>query len=215
MHTPVPYKQGFELIRRHLADDGRKETALCGIELRCPKPFSFDGFAQFNAEYAAILKEWGVFVDDVNPVARTNVAPESAGPAEPSLYGFSYTRRCRLQQRPTFVVAGAGELPEGILAAEGIVSRGDTSAQGIAVKARFVIELMEARLTGLGAGWPSVTAIDVYTVHPIHHFLHDVILARAGAAAVHGIRWFYSRPPIEEIEFEMDLRGVHTEIRID
>jgi GAF domain-containing protein len=32
-----------------------------------------------------VLKGWGVFLDGVNPVARTNVAPEVSPPAEPSL----------------------------------------------------------------------------------------------------------------------------------
>lgn len=214
LHQPVPYERGFELITQHLEHEGRKRAALCAIELRSPKPFTFAGFAEFNARYARILEEWSLFVDGVNPVARTNVAPEIAAPSEPVLYGFSYTKRCRLSERPTFVVAGAGELPEGVLEADGIIDRGDTSVDGIARKARFVMDLMEARLTGLGSDWAGVTAIDVYTVHPLHHLLKEIILERAGAAALHGIRWFFTRPPIEEIEFEMDLRGVHTELRI-
>jgi hypothetical protein len=73
---------------------------------------------------------------------------------------------------------------------------------------------MEHRLRGLGGDWPLVTAIDVYTVHPVGPLLPEIILGRAGAAAVHGVRWFHSRPPIIGIEFEMDLRSVRTELRI-
>ncbi len=73
------------------------------------------------------------------------------------------------------------------------------------------MDLMENRLVGLRGDWPMVTAIDVYTIHPIEHLLRRVILDRAGAVAIH---WHYSRPPIEAIEFEMDLRGVRTEIRV-
>ena len=57
-----------------------------------------------------ILEGWGLFVDGVNPVARTNAAPEVAPPAEPSLHGFSFTRPSDDAAPPTFVVAGAGEL---------------------------------------------------------------------------------------------------------
>jgi hypothetical protein len=38
------------------------------------------------------------------------------------------------------------------------------------------------------------------------------ILSAAGAAAVHGVRWYPSHPPIVGLEYEMDLRGVAREI---
>jgi hypothetical protein len=210
LHRPVPYLRGFDAIERHLASEGRPRAALCGVELRCPRPYSFEGFAEFNAGYARILEGWGLLVDGVNPVARTNVAPEVDPPVEPVLYGFSYTRPCDPSAPPTFVVAGAGELPEGVLEAEGIVRAGDISPGGVAAKARCVMDLLDGRLRGLGGAWADVTAIDVYTIHPI---LPEAILDRAGPAAIHGVRWFYSRPPIVGIEYEMDLRGVRTELR--
>jgi hypothetical protein len=212
--SPPPYRTGFERIAEHLTAAGRPKAALCGIELRSPAPFSFAGFAAFNGEYASILKEWGLFVNGVNPVARTNVAPVVNPPGEPALYGFSYTRPCAGTQPLTFVVAGAGELPEGILAAESIVARGDTSARGIATKTDFVLDLMERRLFGLGADWSLVNAIDVYTIHSLDHVLPELVLKRAGSATIHGARWHYSRPPITEIEYEMDLRGTRTEVHL-
>jgi hypothetical protein len=75
LHRPTPYRQGFDLIENHLEREGRPKAALCGVELRSPRPFTFQGFAEFNAEYASMLKDWGLFVDGINPVARTNVAP--------------------------------------------------------------------------------------------------------------------------------------------
>ena len=189
-------------------------TSLCGVELRSPRPFSFSGFAEFNASYARILEQWGVFVEGVNPVARTNVAPEVCPPPEPSIYGFSYARPCDPKLPASFVVAGAGELPEGVLEAAAIVRQGETTADAIVEKARFVMDLMAARLQGLGVSWETVSAIDLYTIHPVVTLLPEVILGRAGASAIHGVRWFYSRPPIEEIEYEMDLRGVRTELRL-
>jgi hypothetical protein len=35
------------------------------------------------------------------------------------------------------------------------------------------------------------------------------------AASRLGVHWFYSRPPVREIEFEMDMRGVDQEFVID
>jgi hypothetical protein len=215
LQRPLPYRLGFDRIAGHLKAESRPRAALCGIELRSPAPFSFPGFAAFNGEYAAILSEWGLLVKGVNPVARTNVAPVICPPAEPVLYGFSYSRPCPNHQPSTFVVAGAGELPEGILVAESIVARGDISPGGIKTKAGFVLDLMERRLRGLGADWPLVNAIEVYTVHSLDGTLPELVLKRAGLAGIHGIRWHYTRPPITEIEFEMDLRGTRTEVYLD
>jgi len=215
LQRPVPYRSGFDRIDRFLEQHGRSRAALCGIELRSPRPYSFAGFAEFNASYAAILQSWGLFVNGINPVPRTNVAPLVAAPTEPVLYAFSYTQPCDQIAGPTFIVAGGGELPEGILARDGIISLGDTSPSGLESKARFVMDLMENRLHGLGEDWSQVTAADVYTIHPIDRLLAPVILERMGAAAIHGIRWHFSRPPIDDIEFEMDLRGVRGELRME
>ncbi len=211
---PVPYKLGFDLIDQHLKVHGRPKAALCGIELRSPRPFTFGGFAEFNAGYSKILEGWGLFVDGVNPVARANVAPEVDPPSEPILFGFSYTRPCDPSLPPTFVVSGAGELPEGILAPEAIINVGDTSSEAMTQKASFVMDLMEIRLGGLGADWSEVTDVDIYTVHALEKILPYVILRRIGSAGVLGVRWFFSRPPIVGIEFEMDLRGVRTDDRL-
>lgn len=211
LQRSLPYHEGFARVAAFLDAEQRPKAALCGMELRSPRPFTFEGFGQFNAEYAALLQEWGVFVNGMNPVARTNVAPEVTPPVEPQLYGFSYTRRSASDAPPTFVVAGGGELPEGKLARADIVALGDVSPQGVATKARFVMDLMENRLYGLGVNWSRVSVADVYTIHPIEHLLPEVILQRIRPADGHGIHWHYSRPPIAEIEFEMDVRGVRNE----
>lgn len=212
LQTPIPYRLGFERVAEFLNEQGRPKDALCAISLRSPRPFTFQGFADFNAEYAAILQSWGLFVDGVNPVARTNVAPVINPPAEPLLYGFSFTRPCAGNLTPTFVVAGAGELPEGVLSRQRIVALGDISPAGLAVKARFVMDLMEARLHGLGVDWPQVSTVNVYTAYSLTPLLPEIVLGRIGSASIHGATWHFSRPPIEEIEYEMDLRGTHVEL---
>jgi len=209
--APLPWRDGFARIERHLREQGRPRTALCGIELRSPAQFSFEGFASFNDGYRGLLAEWGILVGEDNPIPRTNVAPAAGAPAEPSLYAFAYTAP-GATPAPTFIVAGAGEMRDRARGADGIVRRGDTSADGMREKARFVMGVMQDRLRALGADWGRVTAIDVYTVEPIHGFLLDEILRPAGPAAIHGIRWFPSRPPIQGLEFEMDLRGVAREL---
>ena len=48
LQAPVPWRQGFAEIERHLRDLGRPRTALGAIELRIPSPLTFGGFAEFN-----------------------------------------------------------------------------------------------------------------------------------------------------------------------
>ncbi|PYN38440.1 MAG: hypothetical protein DME01_02250 [Candidatus Rokuibacteriota bacterium] len=211
LRAPIPWRDGFALIDRHLRAEGRPRAALCAIELRSPAPFTFDGFDAFNAGYQALLKEWNLLVDGANPIARTNVAPVAGAPPEPSLYGFGYTVP-GATQRPTFIVAGAGEMRERGVGVEGIVRHGETSAAAMREKAAHVMRIMQARLQGLGGAWSDVTTIDIYTVQPIEPFLADTVLAPAGAAAIHGVRWFPSRPPVIGLEYEMDLRGVAREL---
>ncbi|MBY0375760.1 MAG: hypothetical protein K2Q23_17320 [Bryobacteraceae bacterium] len=210
---PVKLNDGFERLRAHLAEGKRPVTALCGMELRSPAPFTFAGFNDFNAGYIGVLKAWGVFVDGVNPIARTNIAPEIAPPREPSLYGFSYTMPSGRREK-TFVVAGAGELPEGSLKPEDVIRRGDLSSEGWREKIRYVMGLMSGRIQGLGVSWDLATAIEIYTVHPICAHMANEIVKPARQGAAHGFTWHYARPPIVTIEYEMDLRGCAREILI-
>jgi hypothetical protein len=202
---------GFQRIESYLASLHRRRQALCGVELRSPRPFTFRGFQDFNQQYVGILKRWGILLDGLNPVARTNVAPEVTPPAEPSLYGFSITLPSE-NGPPSFVVAGTGELPEGSLDPHDVVRRGETSVDALREKVRFVMERMSSRLTGLGASWAQVTATQIYTVHDIHPFMGAEVLVKMREAARMGVNWHYARPPIESIEYEMDVRSCRREV---
>ena len=68
---------------------------------------------------------------------------------------------------------------------------------------------MEARLSALGLTWSDATATQVYTVQDLHPFLADEIIRRGAANG--GLTWHYCRPPVVELEFEMDCRGVGLE----
>jgi hypothetical protein len=88
---PLPLAEGFDAIEAYLAGIGRSPTAFCACELRSPTQFSDAGFVAFNRHYVERLAAWGIFRDEVNPVARSNVCPEIDPPATPSFYAFSYT----------------------------------------------------------------------------------------------------------------------------
>jgi hypothetical protein len=207
LRRPMPYRKGFDVIDAHLRKQGQPRAALCAIELRMAEALTFDGFGSFNEGYRALLKEWDILIDGENPIARTNVAPVVGAPPEPSLYGFAYTLPGG-PGTPTFVVAGSGEMRDRSLDAAGIVRRGETTPAAMAEKAAFVVGVMDERLRALGAGWTDVTAVNVYTAQPIESYLADTILRRLGAAAVHGVTWHLSHPPVRDLAFEMDMRGV-------
>jgi len=218
LQAPVPWREGFARIDRRLRALGRPRTALCAIELRVPTPLTFAGFAEFNRGYRELLGEWGLLVDGRNPVARTNVAPVVGPPPEASLYAFSYTVATepgeRSYGRPTFVAAGSGELRPGQASRSGIVRPDETSPDALREKAGYVMGVMQARLAGLGAAWTDVTAVDIYTAHPLESFLATEVLAAMGPAAIHGVHWYLSHPPVAGLAFEMDLRGVRREVRL-
>jgi hypothetical protein len=206
---PVPLARGFERVAAWIATAGRPLTAFCACELRSPAPFTEDGFRAFNEIYVATLGRWGLFDGRINPVARSNVCPEIDPPPEPSFHAFAFAVAAP-QAAPSFVIAGSGEAPEGRGSyAAHIVRRGETAAGAMREKARFVLGEMERRLAFLGFAWPDTTATQVYTVRDPFPFLADEIVRRGAARA--GLTWHFSRPPVRELEFEMDCRGVATE----
>lgn len=211
--NPPPLADGFAAIEAHLARLGRPPTAFCACELRSPAQFTDAGFVSFNRSYVERLAAWGIFRDEVNPVARSNVCPEIDPPEAPVFHAFSYTVPSDGDTRPSFVCAGSGEAREGGASyAERIIRLGDQSPEGMREKARFVLGEMERRMTALGFGWTDVTATQVYTVHDIHPFLADTIVRRGAARA--GLTWHYARPPVQGLDYEMDVRGLARELVI-
>lgn len=207
LQTALPWFEAMNAARRYLESSGLTCRSLCAVELRCPQPYAMEGFIGFNKEYKQLLDDWNMMVDGINPVARTNVSPVVNPPTEPLLYAFSYARPSQIS-RPTFVVAGGGELPDGELAERRIVRIGETSPEALIEKTECVAEIMNSRLNGLGGSSELLTAIDVYTAHSLLPLLEGVLESRIPAIARRGVRWFHSRPPIVDIEFEMDMRGV-------
>ena len=130
---------------------------------------------------------------------------------EPVLAGFSFVRPNASLRRRTWVVAGAGELVEGTLVSQGILRRGETSADALMEKAGYVCRVMAERMRGLGGTWGQASVVDAYTIHPIHGLIEPLLFKRMPAVRRVGVTWHYTRPPVVDIEFEMDLRGVVAE----
>ena len=208
--NPVPLHEGFARAEAHLASLGLPVTAFAACELRSPAPFTEDGFVAFNRAYFGVLEKWGVIVGGLNPVARSNVCPEMDKPACPSFHAFSYTVPA-VGAAPSFVIAGSGESTEGRgNYRDHTVAYRDLSVAGMRAKVRHVMGEMERRMTALGFGWADTTATQVYTVHDLFpHFAEEIV---ARGAARHGATWQFCRPPVVDLEFEVDCRGVMNEL---
>ena len=218
---PVPLAEGFRRIGAYLDELGRPCTSFCACELRSPAPFTDQGFIDFNRVYVGTLERWGIYKDGENPVARSNVCPEINPPLEPSFEAFCYTVPvsagvgaapvgAAVNGRKSFVIAGSGEARDAPgLYSDKIVRFGETSTDAMRDKARHVLGVMEIRMAALGVGWVDASTTQVYTVYDLHSFLGEDIVQRGAAPA--GLTWYYARPPVQGLEYEMDLRGVPVE----
>jgi hypothetical protein len=204
--------EGFAQIAKYIQAAGRPLTSFCACELRSPGAFTEDGFLKFNQHYVKTLAEWGLFDGTINPVARSNVCPEIDPPAEPSFYAFSFTRPSQAAT-PTFVIAGSAELRDGSGSyPERTVRYRDLSPDGMREKVRFTVGSMESRLGAFGFGWKDTTAVQAYTVHDFHPVISDELVGRGAMRS--GLTWHFARPPVIDLEYEMDCRRVMREIVI-
>ena len=61
-------------------------------------------------------------------------------------------------------------------------------------------------MAALGFDWSSSTGTHLYTVHDVHPFVGEEIAKRGAMAS--GLSWHFARPPVEDLDYEMDVRGV-------
>ncbi|VIO70740.1 2-amino-5-chloromuconate deaminase CnbZ [Bradyrhizobium ivorense] len=208
----LPLAEGFARIAAYIQGTGRPLTSFCACELRSPAAFTEDGFRAFNQHYVKTLAEWGVYDGSSNPVARSNVCPEIDPPAEPSFYAFSFTRPSP-SAAPSFVIAGGAEARGGPGSyPERIVRYRDLSAEAWREKVRFTASEMERRLAEFGFSWAETTSVQAYTVHDIHPVIVDQLVRRGATRS--GLTWHFCRPPVVDLEYEMDCRRVLREVVI-
>jgi hypothetical protein len=192
---PLPLADGLEAAGRHLRSASRPIQAIAGFELRVPAPLTADGFQEFNVDYVARLSSMGLVVDGLLPAARTNVAATIGGVSQPSVYGIHYTVPGG-RGRPAFVMSGVAEEKPADL--ETMIASMMASLSG--------------RMAELGVKWEDATRIQLYGIDDVQGLLVDHVLRHAGPAAIHGIHWFPSRPPIEGLNLEIDVRSAGTEL---
>jgi hypothetical protein len=217
--SALPIKEAFIRIEQHLHNIGRPLTAFAHCELRSPKQFDDQGFIAFNRQYVSTLERWGVYQAEGqgnsfrNPVARTNVCPEYFCPSEVGMYSFAYTVPSTEDFVKSFILSGGGDARSGPESyRERIVAYGDTTEAGMRVKMEFVANEMNQRLISLGFDWNDVTSAQAYSVHNMGALVEEVF-AKTGRMRC-GINWYFARPPVAGLDFEMDLRGSVNQIFI-
>ncbi|MDN5725874.1 MAG: hypothetical protein L0G99_08090 [Propionibacteriales bacterium] len=220
----VAHDVAFELIGHHLAALELPSTALCAVELRCPEPFSEEGFADYNERYRSSLTHLGVDLTGPqdapagSPLARSMLCPVVDPPSDVSLHAFSYVSPTReigpgglVPLDRTFVVSGSAEVPEGRSTYRGhIVARGDISQTGLRRKTSWVLGELTRRLGAIGADWPAVTAVQAYTGRDMGALIQVSVQPMVGGA----VDWHACLPPIADLEFEMDCRRVGLELSL-
>jgi len=207
--TLLPLADGFARVASYIQATGRPLTSFCACELRSPAAFTEDGFRAFNQHYVKTLGQWGLYDGSTNPVARSNVCPEIDPPAEPSFHAFCFTRP-NADAKSSFVIAGGAELRGGAGSyPERIVRYRDLSPDGLKDKVRFTVAAMEDRLTAFGFGWKDTTDVQAYTIRDFHPLMADELVRRGAARS--GLTWHFARPPVVDLEYEMDCRRVTRE----
>ena len=194
---PIALAAGLEAAARQVASAGRTVLSIAGFELRIPQPLTEAEFDNFNGVYVAQLKGLGLEIDGLMPAARTNVAAVGGGVSEPSLYAVSYTVPAVRTAR-AFVLSGAPEEESG----------------DAATMLESIMGVLSLRLEEIGASWSDATAIQLYGVDDFQAYVVDSVLSRTGQAAVHGIHWFPSLPPIVGLKLEIDVRSAGLELVI-
>jgi hypothetical protein len=192
---PLPLAKGLEAAAGHLRSVSRPVQAIAGFELRVAAPFTGSGFEEFNRGYVERLTSMGLVVDGVFPAARTNVAASLSGVSEPSVYALHYTVPGD-RGRPAFVMSGVPE-----------EQPGDDESM-----LTSMMRVLTERMGELGVSWEDATKIQLYGVEDVQGLLVDHVLRTLGPAAVHGIHWFPSLPPIEGLKLEIDVRSAGKEL---
>jgi hypothetical protein len=88
----------------------------------------------------------------------------------------------------------------------------ETSLDALREKVRHVVGEMEARLSALGFSWHDALSTQAYTVQDIGPLVGPELAARGAAPG--GLSWHFARPPVVDLEFEMDVRGAAREIAL-
>jgi hypothetical protein len=203
--APIPLAEGFARVAGYLDSVGRPLDALCGLELRIPEMMQWEAFSQLNAAYVAQLADWGLVIDGVPPLTRTNVSPGRAVVAEASLYAASYTVPSE-RGASGLVISGIPEIPPGASYPSGVLRPGETSGDALAAKVACAVDAVATYIRELGQEWTGRADVHVYSEHDEVPALVLDALALRDVVPVHGLVVHRVATPVPDLELEIDVR---------
>ncbi len=214
LHRPVPYRRGFEVIERHLASEGRPRAALCGVELRSPVPVQLRGLRRVQRRVCP-------HPGGLGPVRRGREPgrPHQRRPRGRSARRAGAVRVLVFEALRPVAAADLRRRRGGGTARGRPGRRGDRPCRGhFAGRHRRQGDVRHGP-HGAPTAWARRRLARRHRHRHLHRPPDRAVAPRGhpgtGRPGGHArIRWFYSRPPIVGIEYEMDLRGVRTELRI-
>jgi hypothetical protein len=68
---------------------------------------------------------------------------------------------------------------------------------------------MERRMSAFAGDWSQTTGVQLYTVQDVFSFLESE-LGKRGVLG-NGLTWHFNRPPVVDLEYEMDCRRIFSE----
>jgi hypothetical protein len=95
-----------------------------------------------------------------------------------------------------------------------VIRLGETSADALLEKLRFVIGAVANRVAALGAQWDNAVAVHLYAAHDLTFPLVREVLSGRGIIPVNGITWHDAAPPVALLELEVDVRRYGREITV-
>ena len=166
---PVPLAQGFRRAESIIKERGRPLTAFCACELRSARPFSDQGFREFNEHYVRTLT--------MGHLRRSNQSggPQQCMPRDRAAGRALLPRICvhgavggpradirRRRQRRS--AGGRSDLPRADY------RYGETGMTPCGKRRCSCWARWNGGLGLLGQSWATTTATQVYTVHDLHPF---------------------------------------------
>ena len=73
---------------------------------------------------------------------------------------------------------------------------------------RSIIETLSAWMAELGVGWEMATAINLYASDLPPVGMANELARSFGEGSLHGVTWYPSLPPVQDLRFELDVRRV-------
>jgi hypothetical protein len=77
-----------------------------------------------------------------------------------------------------------------------------------------ITDILSGRAGELGVRLSDATEIQLYAEDAVDRAAVAEVAKAFGEAAIHGLRWFPSRPPIEGLKYEIDARSCGSHVVI-